>query len=170
MKILLLIVGSLVSLILLVIIIGLMLPKRHVATRAARYHTSPEALFVLITGPQNWRPDLLQSVESTDSAGRRFVQETSRNKEVITYELLDIQPPTSVKRKIVTQNLPYSGSWTFTLQPAGEDTLVRITEDGEVSNPVFRFVSRFILGHTATIDSYLRELGNATGQQVPLQD
>jgi hypothetical protein len=32
---------------------------------------------------------------------------------------------------------------------------LRITEEGEVYNPIFRFVSRFIMGHTATIDSYL---------------
>jgi hypothetical protein len=45
-------------------------------------------------------------------------------------------------------------------------TSVRITEDGEVYNPVFRFVTRFILGETATIDAYLRAMGKATGQDV----
>jgi hypothetical protein len=47
--------------------------------------------------------------------------------------------------------------------------IVQITEDGEVYNPVFRFVSRFILGHTRTMDFYLRALGNATGQGIEVE-
>ena len=34
-----------------------------------------------------------------------------------------------------------------------------ITENGEVYNPLFRFMSRFVFGHTATIDKYLEDLG-----------
>jgi len=60
--------------------------------------------------------------------------------------------------RIAERNLPYSGTWTFELQPAAQGTELNITEDGEVSNPLFRFVSRFIMGHTATIDAYLRAL------------
>jgi hypothetical protein len=37
-------------------------------------------------------------------------------------------------------------------------TRVRITEDGEVSNVVFRFMSQYVFGHTATIDGYLSSL------------
>jgi hypothetical protein len=39
--------------------------------------------------------------------------------------------------------------------------MLRITEDGEVYNPVFRFVSRFVMGHTATMDKYLADVGKA---------
>jgi hypothetical protein len=35
---------------------------------------------------------------------------------------------------------------------------------------VFRFVSRFVLGHTRTIDGYLHALGKATGQDVQAAD
>ena len=34
----------------------------------------------------------------------------------------------------------------------------RITENGEVYNPLFRFVSRFVMGHTRTIDTYLGDV------------
>ena len=170
MKIPLITVGALIFVVALIVIIGSLLPSHHIVARSALFHASPEKLFALISGSQSWRPDLLQSSETTDAAGRRFVEETTRHKEVITYELLDIEPPISIKRRIASQNLPYSGTWSFTLQPSGQDTLVRITEDGEVSNPIFRFVSRFILGHTSTLDNYLRSLGKATGQEVQLQN
>jgi hypothetical protein len=37
-------------------------------------------------------------------------------------------------------------------------TELTITENGEVYNPLFRFVSRFIMGHAATIEKYQRDV------------
>jgi hypothetical protein len=34
-------------------------------------------------------------------------------------------------------------------------TLVTITERGEVYDPLFRFMSKFVFGHTSTMDSCL---------------
>ena len=50
----------------------------------------------------------------------------------------------------------------------GEVTSLTVTEDGEVQNPLFRFVSRFIMGQTATIDQYLRALGRKLGVDVTI--
>jgi hypothetical protein len=44
------------------------------------------------------------------------------------------------------------------LQPQSQGCLLTITEEGEIYNPVFRFVSRFVIGYTATIDGYLARL------------
>ena len=165
MKILLIVIASVVLLVFAVIVIGLSLPKRHVVSRSASYRAKPERLFSMITGPQDWRSDVLGCETVPDVNGREFVRETTRDGESITYELLDRTPPASVKRRIATENLPYSGTWTFSLQPSGELTTVRITEDGEVYNPVFRFMSRFVLGHSRSMDAYLRALGKSTGQE-----
>jgi len=163
------VVGSFLLLCLGVVVIGSLLPKRHVASRSASYRATPEQLFSLISGPQNWRPDVLSSETVPDSGGRELMRETTKNHEVVTYELQDRIPPTSITRRIATQDLPYSGSWAFSLQPNGGMTVVRITENGEVYNPVFRFVS-FVLGHTGTMDGYLRALGEAMKQKVEIKD
>ena len=47
---------------------------------------------------------------------------------------------------------------------------MRITEDGEVYNPVFRFVSRAVMGHTAMLDAYLKALGKAVGQEARIEN
>lgn len=167
MKIALIVIGVLVLLILAVVGIGYSLPVKHTASRVASFHASPERLYSLIVGPQNWRPDVVKC-EPVSGNGGNFQRETTRNGDTITYELLDLDPPRSLKRRIATTGLPYSGTWTFSLQPSGGVTIVRITEDGEVYNPIFRFMSRFILGQTATIDAYLRALGKATGEDVPI--
>jgi hypothetical protein len=164
------VVAGIVLLVLAVVVIGSLLPKRHVVSRSASYRATPEHLFSLIAGRQNWRPDVLNYEAVPGDRGREFMRETTRDGETITYELLDRTPPKSLKRRIATDNLPYSGTWTYSLQPDGEITTVRITEDGQVYNPVFRFISRFVLGHTRTMDAYLRALGKATGQEVEVKD
>jgi len=168
MKLLLLLLAAMAVLIVGVVLIGSLLPKQHTATRSASYRATPEELFSFISGSQTWRPGVQHCEVSSDSAGRELLRETTRGGETITYAVLDRVPPRSLKRQIVTPNLPYSGTWTYALTPAGENTAVRITEDGEVYNPIFRFVSRFILGHTSTIDAYLHALGKATGQEVAI--
>ena len=45
-------------------------------------------------------------------------------------------------------------------------TRVTIREDGEVSNVLFRFMSRYVFGHTATMDSYLTALAKRFGEEV----
>ena len=65
--------------------------------------------------------------------------------------------------------LPFGGTWTYEVQPDVTGSAVTITEDGEVYNPIFRFVSKFIMGHKATMNGYLRALGKKFGQDVMLQ-
>ena len=170
MKIVLILICGLVLIAAAVVAIGALLPKEHVASRSASYRATPEQLFALIAGQQNWRPDVLHWEMVPDAAGRRLTRETTRNGETVTYEMLDSSPPYSIKRRIATENLPYSGTWTYLIQSGGAGTIVRITENGEVYNPVFRFVSRFVIGHHRTLDAYLRALGQATGQEIQIKD
>jgi hypothetical protein len=169
MKIVLILVGVLVLLVLCVVITGAMLPKRHVAARSAVFKAGPERLFALIAGSQDWRPDV-RSCELLTQNGRQFQRETSKSNETILYELRNSRPPSSIERRIATENLPYGGTWSLTVTPENGGTRVRITEDGEVYNPIFRFVSRFILGQTATQDAYLKAMGKATGEEIRPED
>jgi hypothetical protein len=168
MKIALIILAGVVLAVVVIVVIGLLLPERHVVSRSASFRATPEALYALITGPQQWRPDVVSSETLPDTNGKELVRETTSDGRSITYEILDRRPTSSLKRRIATPNLPYSGTWTFSIQPRSGSTVVSITEDGDVYNPIFRFVSRFILGQTHTIDTYLRALGQATGQQIEL--
>ncbi len=44
-------------------------------------------------------------------------------------------------------------------------SLVTITEDGEVYNPLFRFLSRYVFGYAATMDSFLARLAKSLGEK-----
>lgn len=171
MRIAVIVIGALLAVVACVVAIGALLPKRHVVSRSALFRATPESLWARIAGAQDWRPDVKHSEIVRDGSGRELLEETSKRDETIAYELLDKVPPRSLTRRIATQNLPYSGSWAYSLEPAsGRGTLVRITEDGEVYNPVFRFVSRFILGQTSTIDSYLRALAASENETIQIRN
>ena len=85
----------------------------------------------------------------------------------MTYEIVQSQPPTLLKRAIDDKSLPFGGNWMWNIQPVGEGSSVTITEDGEVYNPIFRFVSRFVIGHTRGIDNYLVMLDAAIDSNQP---
>jgi hypothetical protein len=168
MKIALMMVGVLVLLAVGVVVIGAVLPKRHVVVRSAIFKARPEKLFALIAGNQDWRPDVKSCELIAGDGGKQFQRETSKRGETILYELKESRPPLAIQRRIATANLPYGGTWSFELEPANGETRMRITEDGEVYNPVFRFVSKFVLGETATQDAYLKAMAKAVGEDVQI--
>jgi len=169
-KILLIVVAVIVVLCVGVVVTGFLLPKAHVASRSASFRATPEQLFALIAGAQGWRPDLVRYEVVPDAGGRELVRETTRNGETVMYELMARVPDRSIQRRIATEGLPYSGTWEFSLEPGNGGTVVKITERGEVNNPVFRFISRFVFGHTHSIDQYLQALGNAVGQKIEIHN
>ena len=136
-----------------VVMIGAALPKGHVVTRKMILKASPSDVFALIAGPSDWRGvkyELLTENplkwRETDSSG------------AITYERVETVAPTRIVSRIADPALPFGGSWTYETAPSGNGTELTITENGEVYNPLFRFVSRFIMGHAATIEKYQRDL------------
>ena len=160
MKYLLIVSAIFVLSVIAIVIIGAMLPRRHAATRTAFLKATPEQVFALISGPQDWRTDL-QEYKFFDEKGHRMIREKDKHGQTITYEIVNSLPPTLLQRTIVDKNLPFGGSWTWNVQPSSDGSTVTITENGEVYNPIFRFVSRFVIGHTRTMDNYLVMLSSA---------
>jgi hypothetical protein len=138
----------------IVVLIGAALPKEHVASRKIVLRASPSEVFTLISGPSDWRGLKYELLTESPLKWR----ETDSGGEAITYERVDTIAPKRIVNRIADPKLPFGGSWTYEIAPSGSGTELTITENGEVYNPLFRFVSRFIMGHTATIEKYQRDL------------
>ena len=152
-------------LIVAVVGIGFVLPVKHVATRSARFAQPAEKIFLAITDIQSfpeWRPSV-QRVEVLPPSGAhpRFREIGSDGS--ILFETDSLVPNKRLVNRIADRSLPFGGRWIYDLTPDGDGTRLTITEEGEVYNPIFRFVSRFIMGHTRTIDRYLGDLKNRLG-------
>ena len=160
LKILGLAVAALAILVVLVVVIGYALPKKHVAARAIALHQAPSEVFALVSNFKDapaWRNDV-RDVEMLRSVqGHARFREKGKNG-VLTMEVAESNPPQRLVTRIADPKLPFGGVWVFEIIPTADGCNLNITERGEIYNPVFRFVSRFVLGYTATLDNYLRNV------------
>lgn len=171
MKLFLIIVAVVFALIIAVLLIGAFLPKSHVASRQIVLHRSPDEVYQTVrdfAAAPNWRPDL-ERVEMVATADNQVRFREHGTQGTITYDLIEDRPGEKIVTRIADLDLGYSGSWTYIFTKEAEGTRVQITEAGEVSNILFRFVSRFIFGHTSSIEKYLTALGKKFGKEVTPQ-
>ena len=156
--------GSLVLLVAIVAVIGAMLPRDHRATRQARYRQKPEAIYFTLAGPVDWRSDIKAFGNLPDRDGRKQWWEQDSHGQRVTYELVEDKMPSRRVTRIAEKNLPFGGTWIIDISPTPDGSVVRITEEGEIFNVIFRFVARFFFGYTASIEGYLRDLGHRFGE------
>jgi hypothetical protein len=139
-----------------ILIIGLLLPKKHTVQRSTSLRQSPETVWGLISGPPSWRTSVQKYEELPPHDGHRMWRETDKSGQTITFEAIESAPPWRLVTRIADPKLPFGGTWTYEIAPTVDGCTLTITEDGEVYNPVFRFVSRYIMGHAATVNMYLK--------------
>jgi len=140
--------------------IGVFLPQNHIASRTATLDAPPERVFAAITDVDKfmtWRSGL-KGVEKLpdDGKGLRFVEKSGTGD--ILFRVETLEPNTKLVTRIADPKLPFGGSWTFELKPAGSGTELTITEAGEVYNVFFRAMSKFFFSPTKTIETYLGDL------------
>lgn len=182
------VIGVLVLLVAVVALIGMRLPQNHVAARTVRVRQTPEQVFAIISDVEKvptWRADVTRVEILPSENGHMMFREHGSG--AVTYRVEASEPPRRRVVRIADTNLPYGGTWTYDVTPvasaapsggagagsgasAGADavplTQITITERGEVYNPIFRLMSRFVFSHHATIDAYLTALGKKLGESV----
>lgn len=151
----------------LITLVGWLLPKAHQVTREAQFRESPETLWKAVTdldAMPKWRQGLKSVKHLPDRNGLPSWVETSASG-TIPFETVVSQPPVKLVVRIADPRLPFGGTWTYEIVPVAAGSSLRIREDGEIYNPVFRFLSRFVLGYSGTLDAYLKSLARKFGEQ-----
>jgi hypothetical protein len=169
MKWLLIAVGALILFAGVMALVGAMLPRAHRATRRARFRQRPEAVYAVLAGPPDWRSDIQRSGSLPERDGHKQWWESSQGRR-ITYELVEDTPPVRRVTRIADRSLLFGGTWTLEIAPDNQGAMLRVTEDGEIYNVIFRFMARFIFGYTRNIEGYLRDLGRKFGETVQIEE
>ncbi|TGM10234.1 polyketide cyclase [Leptospira barantonii] len=133
--------------------IGATLPVEHSSSLERVFKTSPSTIYSMIRDFKQyptWRPNLKNIEEISPTSWK----ETDSHKEIMTYSFIRDQKNTLIESKIMDEDKPFGGSWTFELSSVDGGTKLKITENGKVFSPVFRFFSKFVFGHTATMETY----------------
>jgi uncharacterized protein YndB with AHSA1/START domain len=166
--------GILVVLIAAILLVGSLLPKQHTATRAARFHQTPEAVWSVITDYSKfpaWRKNVTRVEALPSVGGRPSWREFDKYDHSIPYEIVEWTPPQSLVTRIADPDLPFGGTWTYEVTPGADgSTALRITENGEIRNVFFRFVARFFMGYTKTMEDYLNALGEKFGEKTTVEN
>ena len=155
------VLGAILVFGLMVVSIGYALPQGHVASVEALVSAPRERVFARIADPtkyREWRSDLT-NVEVINS--QPFTWRETAGRDTITFEIVERRLPERLVVRIADPELPFGGTWTYELRPEGTGTRLVITERGEVYNPVFRFVSRFFMSQTATMQKFVDALQQA---------
>ena len=161
------IVGVVIAAAAVAALIGSRLPKNHTASRSILLHRSPKEVYDVVRdfgSAPSWRTGVKSVEVKAQPDGK--VQFREVGSDTIEYAVDEDVPGQKLVTRILNTDLGYGGKWTYEFVPEGGGTRVKITEDGEVSNVLFRFMSRYVFGHTATINTYLTSLGKRLGEEV----
>lgn len=150
---------TLVAVVALATLWGTRLPVGHVATRALTLNQRPLAVWAVLSdfGEQaTWRTDL-KEVRRLAGAAKETWIEIGGNGEM-PLETSESDPPRRLVRTIADPTLPFGGKWIYVLTPDGEGTRLTITEEGKVYNPLFRFVSHYLINPAGTVEGVMKDL------------
>ena len=154
---------SIVAIVVLVVAaiygIGASLPLHHSAHAerlASMPTTAVAARLRAVRDYPSWRPGLDLVVTSENQGAITYIETLDGDR--IAYRLTEPEHGRRFVSAITDETLPFGGHWTITLTPQGDSTLVRIEEDGDIRDPIYRFFARFVFGYTSSMESYLDQL------------
>jgi hypothetical protein len=117
-----------------VALVGYFLPVAHEAWRSAEFNEPPETVYALISDLKNyssWWPENEVAVEAVEAS-----------------------PPSRFVTRIVGESA-FGGTWTWAIEQTPNGARATVTERGEIYNPIFRTLARFVFGYTGSMESCL---------------
>ena len=114
--------------------VGFLLPVTHEASRSAQFSTRPELVYALISDLKNystWWPE-----------------------NEVAVEVVEAVPPGKFVTRIVGESA-FGGTWTWNIEKTPTGSRATITERGEIYNPIFRTLARFVFGYTSSMENCL---------------
>ena len=169
MKWVLIVFGGLVCLIALMALIGAFVSRDHRATSTVTLRQPRDSVWKVVRDLGNittWWPAMEKAERLPDRDGHEVWRQKMSGFDVPII-VMESAPP----RRLVTQIDPtaggaFGGTWTYELASEGNGTRISVTEAGWISNPIFRFMSRFLFGYYGSLDKYLKALGSRFGETV----
>lgn len=161
------IVGVLVLAGVIVYVIGSFLPENHVASKTLELKQSPETVWQVVAdfaSQPKWQTEMKSVERLPDRNGHAvWLEEMSGMK--IPLETLETDAPKKLVRRIASDDLGFGGDWQYVIAPTPEGGCeLTITEFGKVPSPLFRFMSKYVFGHTATMEAYMKALAGKFGE------
>lgn len=149
-------------------LLGMLLPRRHIAATSAIVHRPVNEVWLAISdiaSQPSWRSDLkeVQLLPSRDGHPV-WLQETGTGDWPL--EFTEVVAPTWLVASVADSSQGFGGTWTYELTPDPGGTRIKITERGFIDSPLFRFLAQFVFGLRGAQETFLRDLGRHFGETV----
>ncbi len=171
LKLLLRVAAGLIVVVSSVFVVGLMLPRDHIAARRLTLKSaSPAAVWARIANEAaapTWRNDVKSVRRLGDRNGHEVWSEEDKSGETMAFETIEAGEPNLFVRAIADPTM-FGGQWRIEVTAANDGTLVTVTETGWVESALFRFMARFVFGHASTIEKYLGQLASSFGEPAQI--
>lgn len=148
-----------------IVIAGGLVARAHEVARTVELAAAPEAVYAAIARLEDmpaWRPEVARVERVSDERGPAGGPlPTYRElgvRGVVTWTVVEAAPPARITLGLDGAGPGFEGTWTFDLASASAGTRLTVTQRGEIDNPVFRFLSRFVVGYDQGLDTYLDAL------------
>ncbi len=165
MRLALIAVAALVGVVIVVAVIGLLLPREHRAASRLAIPQPPDTVWATVrdfSQVATWWPDVKKVERLEDANGKERWRESMSGDMALNLRIEEETAPTRMRSVIEDTGEPFGGEWIYSIRADGTGSVIEITEEGWVSNPIFRTVSK-LMGHHRTMDSYLSALSKKLG-------
>jgi hypothetical protein len=169
-KILLRIALTLVFILALIGILGIIayvdgstLPVDHTVSVTGTIAAPPGKVFARITNivdAPSWRHAVKAVTVLPPDNGRDHWIEDLGHGQTMTFLAVRTESPTRRDVLLDVPNAAYGGTWVYELSPGptANTTTLKITETGFIKPPMYRFMMAHILGPTANLNQYMKDL------------
>jgi hypothetical protein len=160
------VLGLIVFIVLVLIGVGTSLPVHHRSTCSADIAKPVDKVWEAVYDVQSsaWRSGVarVDFPKPGAAVGDSWI-EIDRYGNSVEYQRVSAERDRRLVVRVVGQSM-FGGQWTYQFSPLPNGTRVSIVEDGEIYNPIFRLVSRYVTGYAATMHAYLTDLGKHFNQ------
>ena len=165
---LLLIICLVATLFALATLIGMRLPKTHVAASRLRLDIPLDEVWdVVIDFAEypKWRPGLARVEAGPEIDGLPTWYEYCTPRMKVQLQFAEFEPKSRLVTRLVGEKLPFFGAWEYEFVPADDNgTVLTITESDKIYHPLYRFCSRILFPHHAAMDVFLIALARYFGR------
>jgi hypothetical protein len=157
MKWILIVIALLILVAGFIYLMGALMPIKHQSVVESQLPTTPEILWKALTTHaeyKSWR----RGIKELKAVDDYHWSELNAHGDTVNYRADWVEQNRKLLTVILNKDLPYGGQWEFEITKTDAGSHLRITENGEVYNPLFRFMSKYVFGHDATLKAYITDL------------
>ena len=161
------ILGIVVAPLAVATLIGLRLPKTHVAASRICLNASPEEVWAVLVdypGHPKWRSGLDAVELGPEVDGHPTWYEVCGPNIRVQFARIECIRPTRITTRLVGKKLPLSGTWTYEITPTQDGSQVTITQSEFIYNPLIRFFSQYVISYYGAMDVFLDALARKFGE------